>query len=383
MKNQQEYIGYGVIDKLKEVLLAKNPKRIFLVRGKDSYTKSGAAKFIDPLLKDYQVSEFFDFEVNPKLEDIERGIVEFKKIDPDLVIAVGGGSAIDIAKAINVLSCQDHAPQQIIRGDEKIVNSGKYFVAIPTTSGTGSEATRYAVVYIDKTKYSLAHQLYTFPDVAIVDPNLTISLPAKITASTGMDAFGHSIESFWSVSSTDQAKDYAREAILLITNNLATAVKNSSNKRARMAMSKASNLAGKAIEITRTTACHAISYPFTSYFQVPHGHAVALTLSSILEFNSKVTEDDVLHPKGATYVRETIQELVTILGTQSVEDAKRYLNNFLDGVGLTRNLQKLGVKSEEDIDTIIQNGFNPDRVKNNPRLLTKDSLRIILNNLKI
>ena len=127
--------------------------------------------------------------------------------------AVGGGSVIDTAKMIKIFSANKGNPESYIRGEKEIEKSGPPMVAVPTTSGTGSESTHFAVVYIGKTKYSLAHKEHVLPEYAIVDPKFTYCLPKRITAETGIDALGQAIESYWAVGSTDESKGYAREAI--------------------------------------------------------------------------------------------------------------------------------------------------------------------------
>jgi alcohol dehydrogenase class IV len=145
-------------------------------------------------------------------------------------------------------------------------------------------------------------------------------------------------------------------------------------------MMKAANLSGKAIDLTLTTACHAISYPFTSYFGIPHGHAVALTLGSMLVYNSKVSAKDCLDKRGPDYVQKSTQEITALLGCKSAEEAKRKIEQLMERIGMKTRLSELGLKST-DIGTIVKNGFNPERVKNNPRLLTEQNLRKILENI--
>jgi len=376
---QQEYLGYNSIKKLKLILRKHSPKKIFLVTGKASYEKSGAKKIIESILKKHNYVRFFDFEENPKIEDIRKGLVIFNKNNCDFVIAVGGGSVMDIAKSINSFAANDGKPKDCLTDKKRISKKGKTLVAIPTTSGSGSEATRFAVIYIDKTKYSLDNG-FILPDYAIVDPQFIMNLPNGITASAGMDALSQGIESYWSINSNNESKKYAGQAIKLAIKNLANAVKD--NKSSRIAMAKAAHLAGKAINITKTTACHAISYPITSYFNVPHGHAVALTIPSILVYNSNVTEEDLLDKRGAIYVKKTIIEIVKLLGASSVDGAIIKINNLMKQIGLTTKLSELGIKTDEDIETIIKNGFNPGRVNNNPRRLTKEALMSILINIK-
>lgn len=377
---QKEYIGFNSIMKLKNILEKHKPNRIFLVSGKSSYVKSGAKEFIDEVFKDYSYVQFNNFEENPRLSDIEKGIKVFKVNNCDFVIAIGGGSAIDVAKSVNLLASNNGKAEDYLKNKKIIKNKGRVLVAIPTTAGTGSEATKFAVVYMGKTKYSLEHE-FVMPDYAIVDPELTMSMPKTITACSGMDALSQSIESYWSTNSTNKSKEYAEKSIKLIIKNFNSAV-NNPTKKSREAMAIAANLGGKAINITKTTACHSISYPLTSYFNVPHGHAVALSLAPMLLYNSKVTEKDLLDRRGIDYVTTTLKEISSFLGTYSIQEGASKINNLMERVGLSTKLLKLGIKKDKDINIIINNGFNLDRVKNNPRLLTKEALRKILEGIR-
>ena len=377
---QQEYIGFNSINNLKNILSRHHPLNIFLVSGKNSYEKSGAKAILDVILTNYNVVHFHDFDVNPKLTDIKKGIKIFMKNKCDFVIAVGGGSAIDIAKSINLFAANIEEPIEYIKKGKNIENKGNTLIAIPTTAGSGSEATHFAVIYIDKIKYSLENY-FILPDYAIVDPQFTMSLPKSLTASSGIDAFSQAIESCWSINSTKESKKHAKEAIKLTIKYLPKDVGNTSEE-SREAMAKAAHLAGKAINISKTTACHAISYPITSYFNVPHGHTVALTIPSMLAYNSNVNEEDLLDKRGVNYVKKTINEIAKMLGCANVKDAIIKIQNLMKQIGLATRLSELGIKTNEDIEIIIKNGFNPGRVKNNPRLLTEQALRRILDEIR-
>lgn len=372
----KEYFGNGSIKNLEKILHKNKINSIFLVTGKGSYQSSGAEEKLNPLLKNYRVVYFSDFETNPRLDDIERGISLFKKNNCDIVIAVGGGSVIDMGKSINVLAAQDREAIDYIKS-EKIKKKGKIFVAIPTTAGSGAEATHFAVVYVDKIKYSIENE-YILPDYCIIDPELTMRLPPYITASAGMDALAQAIESYWCVNSTKTSKAYAKKAIKLIMDNISNAVHNPSLK-SRAAMSKGAHLAGKAIDITKTTAPHAISYPITSYFGVPHGHAVALTLGSMLVFNNQVVKDDVLDKRGVKYVKKEIQKVVSVLGASNPYQAKEAINKLMYNIGLKTRLSELGI-SNDNLEIIIKN-VSLERIKNNPRQVTEHSLKNILKGL--
>lgn len=372
---QREYIGFESIKQLGSVLNELLSKRIFLVTGKASYSSSGAEKHLSEILGDYEIVRFFNFSSNPKIEDVEKGIELFCQLNPDAVIAIGGGSVIDTAKLVNFFSSNNLNPAVFFKTKKVNIRKPKPIIAIPTTAGAGSEATHFAVLYIDKKKFSVDNE-FILPDVAIVDPCLTMSLPKYVTAVTGMDALSQAIESYWSINSNDESKKFARGAIKLIMDNLVIAV-NEATSSARLAMAKAAHLAGKAINITRTTAPHAISYPLTAYFGISHGHAVALTLPAILEYNAAVTQEDLQDSRGYEYVKKTISEIASFLGQSNVAGAKEVLIKLMNQIGLQTCLGRLGVSSIEDIETIVS-GFNPDRAANNPRRLNKQALRKIL-----
>ncbi|MDQ3194436.1 MAG: phosphonoacetaldehyde reductase, partial [Bacteroidota bacterium] len=362
--NQKESIGNGELNRLSEILDIKSDDKVFLVTGKKSFAISGAEKIITEHLKKNDYTRFSDFEENPKLEDIKKGIHVFKEKRYDLILAVGGGSVIDIAKMINIFSFQAETPEAIIRDNSKIKNKGKHLAAIPTTSGAGSEATNFAVVYKDKEKFSAAHE-YIYPGTVIIDPELTYSLSPAITATSGIDALSQAVESYWNVNATEKSKTYSAQAIILINENLSKAV-NTPDNASRFNMSLAANLAGKAINITKTTAPHAVSYSMTSYFGIPHGQAVSITLGEFLEFNCGVNENDIVGKKSIGEVRKTLEQLSGFLGSIDPVGAKLCIKELMRGIGLKTKLSELGIREEKDLKMIIKN-VNLERLKNNPR----------------
>jgi alcohol dehydrogenase len=371
---QKEYFGFGSISNLEKILINNKIKRIFLITGRKSYVSCGAEKVLNNLLKGYFVKRFFDFSSNPRSEDVAKGINIFKKGDYEIIIAIGGGSVIDMAKLIRVLSVQEKDFLDYINGkplDKKGIN----LVAIPTTSGSGSEITHFAVVYINGMKYSLSDKKI-IPEYSIVDPRFTMNLPPKITAVTGMDAFSQAVESYWCVNSTDESKEYSARAIKLILSNLTYAV-NYPSQSSRKAMAEAAHLSGKAINITKTTAPHALSYTFTSKFGIPHGHAVALTLGQILKYNTEVTKKDCNDKRGTDYVKDMFTELCSIMGCANIDEAKDKIQRLLTTTGLECNLKELGL-GEKEVEEIADN-VNYERLKNNPRKLSKKDILDLLN----
>ena len=366
---QKEYLGLGSIAQLKSILDSHGSRRIFLVTGKDSYAKSGAEQELQHLLKGLEVTRHFDFRLNPGMEDAEVGISLFRKGNYDLIIAVGGGSVIDMAKLIGFLSVQEDEPLCYIRKEKEAKAMGVPFVAVPTTSGSGSESTDFAVIYVGKTKYSLAHESL-LPEYCIVDPALAMSLSPRITAITGMDALVQAIESFWSVNSTEVSRKYSAEAIGLAMENLPDAVNNPSVE-SRVRMAKAAHLAGKAINIAKTTAAHALSYSLTSHFGIPHGQAVAVTIENVLKYNSAIAEDDCNDRRGHLYVKGIMQELYSLLGCDGPEEAGTAISSLLKEIGLETDLKRLGI-SVGEVGKLLE-FVNYERLSNNPRRLKDTS----------
>jgi alcohol dehydrogenase class IV len=214
------------------------------------------------------------------------------------------------------------------------------------------------------------------PGTAIIDPALTCSLSPRLTAVTGMDAFSQAVESYWSVHSTRESKRCASRAISLVLQYLPEAV-HAPTRQARRAMSKAAHLAGRAIDITRTTGAHAMSYPLTSYFGISHGHAVCLSLGQWLLFNSQVSDEDVTDARGAPYVQQTIAELAAMMGCADAEECCKRIEDLMRTVGLATRLGSLGVSLEDAMRIVVPN-VNVERVANNPRALTTAGLRQIV-----
>ena len=363
---------------LESYLISQKYKKIFVVTGRHSYKGSGAEKFIENALLNIKYIRFYDFEKNPKYEDVIRGVAQFKKDDFDCVIAIGGGSVIDMAKLINIFSSNAHVDSlSLLKSSSLIKNRGEDFIAIPTTAGTGSEATHFAVIYHNKKKYSVAHK-YVLPNIVGLNHNLSVSQSKYLTACTGLDALSQAIESYWSTGSTEESKDYAKKAIKLILNNIEPCV-NNPNLDHRKEMLIGSYYAGKAINISKTTAPHAMSYVFTSYFDVPHGHAVFLTLPSVLLYNYNINQNENNDSRGVDYVRKNLEELSRIIGFNSVAKAKEHLINLMKKIGIETNMNKLGI-DKKDLKTITSN-VNLERLKNNPRILVESQLLHLLSNL--
>lgn len=367
-----EYFGVGCLNSIHPILECHKATRVFLVTGKKSFYLSGARDAITPCLVGKTVIPFSDFSANPKIDDVIKGVSELKQAKCDAVIAVGGGSVIDMAKLINVIAPSNYELQDIVTGKRKVEVRGVPLIAIPTTAGSGSEATHFAVVYVDNTKYSLAHE-YILPDYSIIDPSLTYSLPPRLTAVSGFDALSQAVESYWAFTATEESWEYASQAIKMIFPTLESAV-NSPNMEARNTMALAAHLAGKAINITKTTAPHAISYPLTTYFNVPHGHAVALLLGKFFVINSELEGVERSGSPGKAYLQKVMHELCDLFDCASPQDCSNKWYQLMATVGLENDSKSLGICNQSDIDLIINN-VNVERLDNNPVIIEETILK--------
>ena len=372
---QKSFMETGGLSNLNGIVNKHGAKKVLIVAGKESFALSGAQEKIKQILNNIEIFVFNDFESNPKIKDVIKGIKLVRLKKPDLIVSIGGGSVIDMSKLIRILTPQsDDDYLNYINNPITLTDKGLPLVAVPTTFGSGSEATHFAVVYIDNKKYSLAHH-YVKPDYSIIDAELCYSLPHYASASCGMDALSQAVESYWSIKSTDESKEYAMEAISLIKSVLYDAV--CGDKKARCTMLKAANLAGKAINITTTTAPHAISYPLSIFFGISHGHAVSIILGSFFVVNSNYKDYKVSDPRGIDHLKETMNNLFDIFGVKDAYQCKKNWECLMKKIGLTINLHELGITSNDDKQLILDH-INIQRLSNNPVEITNDILSKVL-----
>ncbi len=351
------------------------PQRVFFVVDEQAYVCSGARPILSPWLKSAELTVFCDFQPNPKLEDVHAGVDLFRSVDPDLVVALGGGTAIDLAKMIVTFASSQSDTRELAIGLAPITGRNVPLVVIPTTAGTGSEATHFAVVYVDGQKYSVADPCL-LPDYVLIDPKLTYSLPASMTSSTGLDAFCQAIESIWAVQATDESFEYATAAVRLCLKHLLPAVHNPTSE-ARLGMCRASHLAGKAINISKTTLPHAMSYAVTSTYRIPHGQAVALTLTSALAFNAGITQSDCNDPRGVKHVRNRLHWIQQLFGTNSIEATCSEIRQFIAATGNAACLTDAGIHDPAELRQVAEQ-VNAVRLANNPRSATQvDLVRLL------
>jgi alcohol dehydrogenase len=356
----------GAVGELATILESVDPRAVVLVTGCESYRRSGAATQIDPMLATRRVERIEGVRPNPTDADVGAAVELLRRADPDLIVAVGGGSVIDLAKSARGLVAAEDVREAIL--SRAMPPSGKRvpLVAVPTTAGTGSEATHFSALYVEGVKHSIGDESFR-PDYVLLDAGLTASMSPRLTAETGLDALAQAIESFWSARSTEASLADARRALELAWSNLDGAVHKPTPER-RRAMCAAAHLAGRAIDVSKTTAPHALSYSITVRHGVAHGHAVALTLGALLEFNSHVGDEDCRDPRGAAHVRERVAEILGVLGARDGAGGRQAIEALVRGVGLATTLSGVGVATPADRRAIVES-VDAERLANNPRAL--------------
>lgn len=357
MFNQIAYIGKDAILELMQSLGKLSIKRVLLLRGKKSFSSCGAESVLQNIFVSLGIEcdEWFDFSENPKLEEAKKGAEILEKIGYDAIIACGGGSVIDMAKLIRF----SHSYKGSLVGKEftKIRETITLF-AIPTTAGTGAEATPFAVCYKDNVKYSVEHK-DILPDYAVVYPPFTYYNPPYLTACTGFDALAQATEAYWSPKHTDVSDMYAVRAIKSIRYSLDKLVLKDNSQTARDDISEGAYYAGKAIAITRTTAPHAFSYAFTTLCGYPHGHAVALTFPfffelNVLRFNGKL-QDGI----ESNEYHQRMRQLCELWGVRP-QSSFNQIQTYIESIGLSSK----GFKCQS-LDYLLS-VVNIDRLSNNP-----------------
>ncbi|MCB9211137.1 MAG: phosphonoacetaldehyde reductase [Ignavibacteriales bacterium] len=373
-----DYFGRGKINILPNLLTVWNARRILLVTGKRSFDDSPHKKeLLDSLVK-FEISRHKDFDINPNYEDITKGSKFVHEFDPDVIIGIGGGSVLDTAKLLSILPSNEDEILEIVKTSNGINPRQQKLILIPTTAGSGSEATHFAVCYIGKEKYSITHKTL-LPDATILDSELTDSLPKSLTAISAFDALAQSIESIWAINGTTESIKYAKDALEIILNVLPVLF-NDPNYESRNQILFASNLAGKAINISKTTAPHALSYGLTQNFKIPHGLAVILLLPGFIVFNAN-EQNEISKPKSdLKKLKYHFQIIFNLLKVPTAHAAANKLISIINAAGFSTSLRDYGIKDKTELE-LIADTVNKERLKNNPVIPNKNDLRKLLTDL--
>lgn len=351
-------------DAFKVFFLERKIKRPLFVHG-NSFLQTDLYKIIRQLHTEeiIHLAEFSAFSPNPSYEEVKAGVSVYRNGYCDGIIAAGGGSCMDVAKCIKLFANLEEGSDYLKQEWNPDMIP---ILAIPTTSGSGSEATRYAVIYREGEKQSVTSES-CIPDAVYFDAGLLLTLPTYQKKATMLDALCHSMESYWSVNSTQESMDYSREAICLILENYKKYFEG--DMAANEKMMHAANLAGRAINITQTTAGHALCYQLTKRYGYAHGHAAALCDVWLWQYmySHKCPCRD---RRGFQYLTKIFLELAELWGCETIPEGIEAFRTFVEKLSLSHDIP------EEDIPALVGT-VNRDRLGNHPVVLDEADIRSI------
>ena len=366
------YFGEGSLEKLREL----DNKKILIVCDKFIGTSDILKKVLDKLEK-CEVLVFDEIVPDPTIKIVAKGVQLLKREKFDLIIALGGGSSIDGAKAIR---------EYYKKMDESIEID---FYAIPTTSGTGSEVTEYSVITNEKEslKYALTNE-DLLPTIAILDPELVKSVPKSITADTGMDVLTHAIEAYVSKEASDFTDALAEKAFELVVKNLEKAYADGDDIYAREKMHNASCLAGLAFNAAGLGLTHSLAHMIGGRFHIPHGKINAIILPYVIKFNSDIERKSYLDSENEILKR--YQKLGKIAGLNGINpvigtsNLINYIQRLQKSVGIPKNLKELKIDGSsllQDVEVVYEIVMKDVCTKTNPKEIKKEDIKTLLKDI--
>ena len=354
--NQRAVLSKLIKKKIVLIVCSKRAKKEILKDKKLTFIQNNKIFWID------------DVRANPSLTYLEKKNKNFKKRKFDYIVAIGGGSVIDSAKVLSLLfSFQKKKTIKTIIGniDNLKINNSCKLIALPTTSGTGSEVTPYATVWDKKDKKKLSiHHKSLLPTLAIVDPALTFDLPKEVTINTSLDALNQAFESIWNKNANNDTLPYAFKSIKLSLSALEKINNNINDKKSRSELARASLYAGICISQTKTSICHSISYPLTAHFNIPHGLACSFTMIAIINYIKK---------KNKTFFLKLTKEL-ELSSVQIFEKKIKKLFQYLK----VKDNNKSYIKNKKKLFFIIKDMQTPGRSDNFVYSIDNSFLKLIL-----
>ena len=345
------FFGSGKIGQLGAVLGELGVERCVLVCGRHFQPRAEELR-----KKDVRICAIFaGVEQNPQLSGVIETVCLARETRADAVIGIGGGSAIDTAKFAAAVTKGDGEALAYYHGELPFPEKRLAIIAVPTTAGTGSEVTQVSVISHGREKRTINNPAF-MPRAAIVDPELSSTVPPRTTMNTGLDALAHAVEGYWSIHHQPIPDLMAIEAVKTILQNLETAWREPGNREAREKMAYASLLGGLSFALPKTAACHACSYPLSEDYHLPHGEACAFTLDSFIRINAD----------------ERLEALCHAAGLQGTEELAQSVAALKKLAGLRTTLSELG---EVDMEKLCHDCAVHPLMNNNPVKLSEAELR--------
>lgn len=372
--NEVSYFGPGARKELPEVLNRLGGKKVFVVTDK-GLLKFGVAKMVTDVMDEagipYEI--FSEVKPNPTVTNVKDGLKAFKESKANVIVAIGGGSAMDTAKGIGIVANNPEFGDIVsLEGCAPTKHKSVPIVALPTTAGTAAETTiNYVIIDEGKQKKMVCVDPNDIPAVAIIDAELMYSLPKGLTAATGMDALTHAIEGYITKGAWEMSDMFELEAIRMISKYLPVAVEEPTNADARNGMAVAQYIAGMAFSNVGLGLVHGMAHPMGSLFDVPHGVANALLLPTIMEFNMPACLNK--YPEIAKAMGVDVSGMTKDQASQAACDA---VKDLAIKVGIPQHLSELGITAE-DIPALAQQALEDVCTPGNPRDVTLDDIKAL------
>ena len=367
--NETSYHGKGAIQNIVPELTNRGFKKAFVVTDPD-LVKFGVTSKVTSLLDEanFPYVVFDDIQANPTIQNVIDGVASFKEANGDVIIAIGGGSSIDTAKAIGIIITNpEFSDVRSLEGVAPTKNPCTPIIAVPTTAGTAAEVTiNYVITDVERNRKFVCVDTHDIPIVAVVDPDMMATMPASLTAATGMDALTHAIEGYITKGAWEMSDMFHLEAIRLIAKNLRGAVNNTPEGREGMALGQ--YIAGMGFSNVGLGIVHSMAHPLGALYDTPHGIANAIILPTVMEYNASET-------------KEKYREIARAMGVKGVDEmsVEEYRKAAIDAVkqlskdiNIPSNLKDIVKK--EDIPFLAQSAMDDACRPGNPKDPTLDDI---------
>lgn len=374
--NETSYHGAGAIGAISEEIIGRGYKKAFVCSDPDLIKFGVTKKVTDVLDAANIVYEIYsDIKPNPTIENVQNGVAAFKASGADCIVAIGGGSSMDTAKAVGIIiENPEFADVRSLEGVAPTKNKCVPIIAVPTTAGTAAEVTiNYVITDVENNRKMVCVDVHDIPVVAVVDPDMMSTMPKGLTAATGMDALTHAIEGYITKGAWEMSDMFHLKAIEIISKNLRGAVDNTPEGREGMALGQ--YIAGMGFSNVGLGIVHSMAHPLGALYDTPHGIANAIILPTVMEYNAPATGEkyrDIAKAMGVTGV-----------DAMSIEDARKAaidaVRQLSKDVGIAENLKDI-VKAE-DIPFLAQSAYDDACRPGNPRDTSVEEITELYNSL--
>lgn len=376
MLNETSYHGAGAVNAIPEEIKARGFTKAFVASDPD-LIKFGVTGKVTKLLDEagipYEI--YSDIKANPTVENVKNGVKAFKESKADCIVAVGGGSSMDTSKAIGIIITNpEFEDVRSLEGVAPTKNPCVPIIAVPTTAGTAAEVTiNYVITDVEKKRKFVCVDAHDIPVIAVVDPEMMASMPAGLTAATGMDALTHAIEGYITKGAWELSDMFHIKAIEIIARSLRAAVKNEPKGREDMALGQ--YVAGMGFSNVGLGVDHSMAHTLSAYYDMPHGKACATLLPAVMAFNAPCTGEkykDIAKAMGVDGVDEMTQEEYRRAAVEAVD-------KLAADVGIVTSLK--GVVKEEDVKQLALDAYADACRPGNPRDCTVEDIEAIYRSL--